>query len=110
MNFSPTCRQKPECQCSTTIYCQRNSIFHEKKKLCIHYFTGQKQGLSGLKKYLASHHDRRPALRYFEPCINVQQKKQKTKTNKKMGKEKQPKQEVDKVKKVLVEEVCQCHF
>ena len=66
--------------------------------------------MSGLKKYLASHHDQRPALRYFEPCINVQQKKQKPKTNKKMGKEKQPKQEVDKVKKVLVEEVCQCHF
>ena len=27
-----------------------------------------------------------------------------------MGKEKQPKQEEDKVKKVLVEEVWQCHF
>ena len=60
--------------------------------------------------YLASHHDRRPALRYFESRINVQQKKQKPKTNKKMGKEKQPKQEVDKVKKVLVEELWQCHF
>ena len=33
MNFSPTCRQKPECQCSTTIYCQSNLIFHRQKKL-----------------------------------------------------------------------------
>ena len=67
-------------------------------------------GFVRAKKYLASHHDWRPAVHYFEPCINVQQKKQKPKTNKKMGKEKQPKQEVDKVKKVLVEEVWQCHF
>ena len=26
--ISPTCREKPERQCSTTIYCQRNLIFH----------------------------------------------------------------------------------
>ena len=37
-------------QCSTTIYCQRNSIFHRpKKKISIHYLTGQNQGLSKLK-------------------------------------------------------------
>ena len=28
MNFSPTCYQKAERECTTTIYCQRNSIFH----------------------------------------------------------------------------------
>ena len=41
MNFSPTCRQKPECQCSTTIYCQHNSIFHRQKKLLFVYLTSQ---------------------------------------------------------------------
>ena len=49
MNFSPTCRQKPECQCSTTIYCQHNSIFHRQKKLLFVYLTGQNWGLSRLK-------------------------------------------------------------
>ena len=49
MNFSPTCRQKPECQCSTTIYCQHNSIFHRQKKLLFVYLTSQNCGLSGLK-------------------------------------------------------------
>ena len=40
MNFSPTCRQKPQRQCSTTIYCQRNSIFHRpKKNYSLHYLT-----------------------------------------------------------------------
>ena len=48
--FSPTCRQKPECQCSTTIYCQRNLIFYrQKKNYSIHYLIGQNQSLSGLK-------------------------------------------------------------
>ena len=28
MNFSTTCCQKAERECTTTIYCQRNSIFH----------------------------------------------------------------------------------
>ena len=32
MNFSPTCRQKPESQCSTTVYCQCNSILQRPKK------------------------------------------------------------------------------
>ena len=50
MNFSPTCRQKPESQCSTTVYCQCNSILQRsKKKYSIHYLTGQNRGLSGLK-------------------------------------------------------------
>ena len=62
-------------------------------------FHWPKAGFVRAKKYLASHYDRQPAVRYFKPCINVQQKKQKQKTNKKMGEEKQPKQEVDKVKK-----------
>ena len=49
--ISPTCREKPERQCSTTIYCQRNLIFHirQKKNHCIHYLTGQNPGLSGQK-------------------------------------------------------------
>ena len=46
----------------------------------------------------------------LSPALMSSKKKKKPKTNKKMGKEKQPKQEVDKVKKVLVEEVWQCHF
>ena len=50
MNFSPTCRQKPERQCSTMIYCQRNSIFHRQKKIILFvYLTGQNRGLFGLK-------------------------------------------------------------
>ena len=48
--ISPTCRWKPERQCSTTIYCQCNLIFHVRKKNhCIHYLTGQNPGLSGQK-------------------------------------------------------------
>ena len=50
MNFSPTCRQKPERQCSTTIYCQGNLILQRgKNNYGIHYKTGQNRGLSGLK-------------------------------------------------------------
>ena len=68
MNFSPTCRQKPERQCRTTSYCQRNSIFHGQKNNCnIHIFDRAKSGFVRAKKYLAGHHDRRPAVRYFEP-------------------------------------------
>ena len=49
--ISPTCCEKPERQCSTTIHCQRNLIFHvrQKKNYCIHYLTGQNAGLSGQK-------------------------------------------------------------
>ena len=50
MNFSPTCRQKPECQCSTTIYCQHNSgllIFHGKKSKISRDFQGQIRGKIG---------------------------------------------------------------
>ena len=43
-------RLKPERQCRTTIYCQRNSIFHRAKKIIIFInLTGQNRGLSGLK-------------------------------------------------------------
>ena len=74
MNFSPTCRQKPERQCRTTIYCQRNSIFHgQKNNYNIHLFDRPKSGFVRAKKYLAGHHDRRPAVRYFEPCNIVLQ-------------------------------------
>ena len=71
MNFSPTRRQKPQHQCSTTIYCQRNSIFHRQKKksYIIHLFDRPKSGFVRAKKYLAGHHDWRPVVRYFEPCI-----------------------------------------
>ena len=50
MNFSPTCRQKPECQCSTTIYCQHNSgllIFRGKKSKISRDFQGQIRGKIG---------------------------------------------------------------
>ena len=51
MNFSPTCRQKPERQCSTMIYCQRNSIFHRQKKIIVFIIWPAKIGVlvSGLK-------------------------------------------------------------
>ena len=35
MNFSPTCRQKPERQYSRTICCQRNSILQRPKKYIV---------------------------------------------------------------------------
>ena len=67
--ISPTCREKPERQCSTTIYCQRNLIFHiRQKKLLYSLFDRPKSGFVRPKKYLAGHHDRRPTVRYFEPC------------------------------------------
>ena len=71
--ISPTCREKPERQCSTTIYCQRNLIFQiRQKKLLYSLFDRPKSGFVRPKKYLAGHHDRRPTVRYFEPCcINV---------------------------------------
>ena len=51
MNFSPTYRQKPERQCSTTIHCQHNSIFHMQKKkiVVLVVLTGKNGCLSGLK-------------------------------------------------------------
>ena len=69
MNFSPTCCQKPERQCRTTIYCQRNSIFHgQKNNYNIHLkFDRPKSGFVRAKKYLAGHYDRRPAVCYLEP-------------------------------------------
>ena len=42
-------------------------------------FHWPKLGFVRAKKYLASHHDQQPAVRYFEPCINVQQKNPKNK-------------------------------
>ena len=72
MNFSPTCHKKPERQCSTTIYFQRNLIFHrQKKNYSIRLFDRLKSGFVWAKKYLAGHHDRQPAVRYFEPCCNL---------------------------------------
>ena len=59
MNFSPACRQKPERQCRTTIYCKRNSIFRIPS------------GFVRAKKYLAGHHDWHPAVHYFEPWVTV---------------------------------------
>ena len=59
MNFSPACRQKPERQCRTTIYCKRNSIFRIPS------------GFVRAKKYLAGYHDWHPAVHYFEPWVTV---------------------------------------
>ena len=51
MNFSPTYRQKPERQCSPTIYFQHNLIFHMQKKTIVVFvvLTGKNGGLSALK-------------------------------------------------------------
>ena len=53
MNVSSTCPQKPERQCSTMIYYQRNSQLQRQKEnyFSTHYFTSQNQGLSGLKNF-----------------------------------------------------------
>ena len=39
----------------------------KKKSYIIHLFDRPKSGFVRAKKYLAGHHDRRPAVRYFEP-------------------------------------------
>ena len=40
MNFSPTCCQKPQSQCSTMVFWQRNSILQrQKKNYSIHYLA-----------------------------------------------------------------------
>ena len=31
----------------------------------------RQSGFVRAKKYLAGHHDRRPAVRYFEPCYSI---------------------------------------
>ena len=71
MNFSPTHWQKPERQCTTTVYHQSNMIFHRQKIYIIVFiinFVLLKSGFFQAKKYLACHQDRWPAVRYFEPC------------------------------------------
>ena len=43
------------------------------KKIIIifmHIFDRPKSGFVQAKKYLAGHHDRRPAVRYLEPCFS----------------------------------------
>ena len=49
-------------------------------------FHWPKAGFVQAKKYLASHHDRQPAVCYFEPCNNVQQKNKNKKQTKKWEK------------------------
>ena len=39
----------------------------KKKKYTIHLFDRLKSGFVRAKKYLAGHHDQRPAVHYFEP-------------------------------------------
>ena len=48
-DFSSICHQKLERQCSTTIYASVIQYPIGKKKINVHYLTGQNQGLSGLK-------------------------------------------------------------
>ena len=68
MNVSSTCRPKPERQCSTTIYCQRNSLFQrEKTNILVFIIWPARIRVYAGKKNLAGHHDRRPAVRYFQP-------------------------------------------
>ena len=50
----------------------RYSIGKKKKSYIIHLFDRPKSGFVRAKKYLAAHHDRRPAVRYFEPCTDKQ--------------------------------------
>ena len=51
-----------------TIYCQRNLIFLAKK---LQYSLSDRPelGFDRAKKYLAGHHDRQPADRYFQPWV-----------------------------------------
>ena len=51
-----------------TIYCQRNLIFLA-KKLQYSLSDWPELGFDRAKKYLASHHDRQPAVRYFQPWV-----------------------------------------
>ena len=68
MNVSSTCRPKPERQCSTTIYCQRNSLFQRQKtNILVFIIWPARIRVCAGKKHLAGHHDRRPAVRYFQP-------------------------------------------
>ena len=50
-----------------TIYCQCSLIFLGQKKLKYSLFDRPESGFVQAKKYLAGHHDRRPAVRYFQP-------------------------------------------
>ena len=52
------------------IYCKRNSIFLRQKKLWSSLFDRPDSGFVWAKKYLAGHHDRRPAVHYSQlsPC------------------------------------------
>ena len=54
-----------------TIYRQHNSIFLAKKNLLYSLFDWPESGFVPVKKYLAGHHDWRPAVRYFQPCFNI---------------------------------------
>ena len=68
MNVSSTCHLKPEHQCSTMIYCQRNSLFQRQKtNILVFIIWLARIRVCPGKKHLGGHHDRRPALRYFQP-------------------------------------------
>ena len=66
MNVSSTCRPKPERQCSTTIYCQHNSLFQRQKTNILVFIIWPARIRVCLgKKHLAGHHERRPAAIIF---------------------------------------------
>ena len=66
MNVSSTCAQKSENQCSTMIYYQHNSLLQmQKKKILVFIISPAK---IRAKKNLTGHHDRQPAVCYFQPC------------------------------------------
>ena len=68
MNVSSTCRPKPERQCSTTIYYQHNSLFQRQKTNVLEFIIWPARiRVCTCKKHLAGHHDRRLAVRYFQP-------------------------------------------
>ena len=55
-----------------TIYCQHNWIFlRRKKKYWYSLFDRPEWGFVHAKTYLAGYHDRQPAVRYFQPCLNI---------------------------------------
>ena len=68
MHFSPSCCQYyVNVNVVKTIYCQCNSVFLRQKNNYSIHFDRPELGFVWAKKYLASHHDRWPAVRYFQP-------------------------------------------
>ena len=70
MHFSPTCCQKCERQCSKNDLLPAQFDIPLQKKLQYSLFDQPESRFVQAKKYLAGHHGRGPAVRYFQPCMN----------------------------------------